>query len=76
MTEVTRFILDVGYPISLVFLIIYGIYKLAKPLLDKFLAVLDLITETNRTLVATNSVLADKLDKKMDKVLEEVKGNK
>lgn len=76
MKEISEIILDVGYPATLVLIMMYGIYKMAIPLLNKFLSVLDLITETNKTLVSTNSVLADKLDKKMDKVLEEVQGNK
>ncbi|MGL5353326.1 MAG: hypothetical protein ACRDA5_08360 [Clostridium sp.] len=76
MNDIGVFISNVGFPIALVCGMAWGFYKVVmmvlKPIFERFMKTLDSITDTNKTLVKTNSILADKLDKKMDKVLMEV----
>lgn len=84
MNELGTFISTVGYPIAIGCGLAYIVYKLALILITKIILVLDVIvetskqqTQTNKELVATNTLLVIELkgqissiDRKLDKVLD------
>lgn len=71
---------SVGFPVGLVLIIIYGVYrgfktlcdKFFKPILDKFLKSLDEITESNKILVQTNASFVGNVNTKMEDIESKV----
>lgn len=77
MNEVGAFVSTVGFPIAIACGLIYIVYKALMIVINKVITVFDVITETNKELTVTNSLLVIELkgqisniDKKVDKVLE------
>lgn len=72
MNDFTNFIGTVGFPIAIACALAYVIYVLAKLMLEKILVAFDTITHTNEELVKTNSILASKIENKIDIVIEKL----
>ena len=79
VNQVSSFITSVGFPIFMTCVLLYGIYKISRPLVerlicafDKAVQSFDVITKTNEELVRTNSILASRIENKMDIVIKKL----
>lgn len=74
MNEITNFISTLGFPIAVACALGYALYKILRIIVDKLIVVFDAITHTNEELVRTNSILASKIENKIDIVINKLDG--
>lgn len=77
MSELSTFISSQGFPITIACGLMYGFYVVIKLLINRIIVAFDTITEVNKELTKTNSLLANELrikianiDSKLDKALQ------
>lgn len=72
MNELTNLINTVGFPITVAVAVGFALYKVMLMILQKVMSVFDTVTEANQELVKTNSILVNKLENKIDIVIEKL----
>lgn len=79
MNELSNFITNVGFPISITVGLLYVIFKTALIIVNKIIVAFDRIieanekiTEANGELVKTNTILASKIEGKLDIVIKKL----
>ena len=73
MNELSNFISAVGYPIAIACGSLYIIYKVLLTVFNKFVFTLDEITATNKLLAEGVVKEMDKVNTKLDYIIEKVK---
>jgi cell division protein FtsB len=85
MNDLGMFISNVGFPITVACAVGFVLYKVFIIMAKKIIEVFDVITQTNKQLVETNSMFAKRLepleakitdiDNKLDKIIEIKRGD-
>ena len=85
MNDLGMFISNVGFPITVACAVGFVLYKVFIIMTKKIIEVFDVITQTNKQLVKTNSMFAKRLepleakvtdiDNKLDKIIEIKRGD-
>ena len=85
MNDLGMFISNVGFPIAVACSVGFVLYKVFIIMAKKIIEVFDVITQTNKQLVETNSMFASRLepleakvtdiDNKLDKIIEIKRGD-